>query len=573
MDALPSRRRGVRSATRDRAARRARLGWRTPRAADSVWLILAVGGGPRARDRAPVLLPLGPVGRRGAVGQHRRPRRLGTCGRAAPRRRAAALLPAPPRLDAGRSAPGTRRSARSPGLSASRRSIPMWYIGRRLDQRRARPGCRRPDARTDRLGRGAAARRVAVRDPVLDRGAHVRARHAARCSSATSRSCASLDRPSWGRLLCVAADPALLLYTHYWAFALLAVVRYAGSWLVAVRGAPEQRRAGAARRSARSPSARSRSSRGCRRSCYQAGAHRHAVGCAGEPGRQPRRRRSSRSAATRTRSAGRCCCWCCSACSPVRSTAATSSSTSGPDPGVRTRGRARVRHARARAAGRSGDRHHVRGPLRVGDVPAVPARRRVRGHRLREPDAAVRGARAAARRRVLGRDEQRVRSRTQAFQVVERDHGTTPRPATSSCYCPDSIGTDVSRLLPDDVRQVELPELHRRPAASTGSTTPTTSTRCTRSIRAARSCSGRGATTRSGSCTRPGAAPRTTKCGLIADGLAVLRPRAARRRARPVLLRAPGPVPVRTRTAADPPAGSERTVARATRTPGSSGDR
>jgi hypothetical protein len=50
-----------------------------------------------------------------------------------------------------------------------------------------------------------------------------------------------LDRPSWGRLLALAAVNALLVYTHYWAFALLGVV---GLWLVflAVRGGEEQRR-------------------------------------------------------------------------------------------------------------------------------------------------------------------------------------------------------------------------------------------------------------------------------------------------------------------------------------------
>ena len=50
----------------------------------------------------------------------------------------------------------------------------------------------------------------------------------------------ALERPSWGRLLCVAVVTSLLLYTHYWSFALLAVV---GLWLVwlAVRGRDEQR--------------------------------------------------------------------------------------------------------------------------------------------------------------------------------------------------------------------------------------------------------------------------------------------------------------------------------------------
>jgi hypothetical protein len=49
------------------------------------------------------------------------------------------------------------------------------------------------------------------------------------------------DRPSWERLLVLAAITAALVYTHYWAFALLAVV---GAWLVwlAARGRDEQRR-------------------------------------------------------------------------------------------------------------------------------------------------------------------------------------------------------------------------------------------------------------------------------------------------------------------------------------------
>ena len=75
--------------------------------------------------------------------------------------------------------------------------------------------------------------------------------------------------------------------------------------------------------------------------------------------------------------------------------AATSRSTWPPGPASGSRPR-RGRHPRARAGGRAALRDHVRGSLRVRGVPAVPARRRVRSHGVRrpaDPDRRVGGAR------------------------------------------------------------------------------------------------------------------------------------------------------------------------------------
>jgi hypothetical protein len=118
--------------------------------------------------------------------------------------------------------------------------VPAWYAGRRLDARRAAAGLQSPDSRF-----------VAWASVLLLAASPFAIRYATETRMyalvillvyvgylALVR---VLDRPSWGRLLVLAAVTAALVYTHYWAFALLAVV---GAWLLwlAVRGRDEQRR-------------------------------------------------------------------------------------------------------------------------------------------------------------------------------------------------------------------------------------------------------------------------------------------------------------------------------------------
>ena len=118
--------------------------------------------------------------------------------------------------------------------------VPAWYAGRRLDARRAAAGLQSPDSRF-----------VAWASVLLLAASPFAIRYATETRMyalvillvyvgylALVR---VLDRPSWGRLLALAAVTAALVYTHYWAFALLAVV---GAWLLwlAVRGRDEQRR-------------------------------------------------------------------------------------------------------------------------------------------------------------------------------------------------------------------------------------------------------------------------------------------------------------------------------------------
>jgi hypothetical protein len=118
--------------------------------------------------------------------------------------------------------------------------IPAWYAGRRLDLRRAAAGLQSPDSRF-----------VAWASVLLLAASPFAIRYATEARMyalvillvyvgylALLR---VLDRPSWLRLVVLAVVTSLLLYTHYWAFALLAVV---GAWLLwlAVRGRDDQRR-------------------------------------------------------------------------------------------------------------------------------------------------------------------------------------------------------------------------------------------------------------------------------------------------------------------------------------------
>lgn len=118
--------------------------------------------------------------------------------------------------------------------------IPAWFVGRRLDWRRARAGLQQPDARPIAwtLTLLLAASPFAIRYATEARMYSLVILLVFVGYLALAR---ALERPSWGRLLVVAVVTGLLLYTHYWSFALLAVV---GVWLLwrAVRGEPEQRR-------------------------------------------------------------------------------------------------------------------------------------------------------------------------------------------------------------------------------------------------------------------------------------------------------------------------------------------
>jgi hypothetical protein len=118
--------------------------------------------------------------------------------------------------------------------------IPAWFVGRRLDWRRARAGWQQRDARPIAwtLTLLLAASPFAIRYATEARMYSLVILLVFVGYLAVAR---VLDQPSWGRLLVVAVIAGLLLYTHYWSFALLVVV---GAWLLwrAVRGAPEQRR-------------------------------------------------------------------------------------------------------------------------------------------------------------------------------------------------------------------------------------------------------------------------------------------------------------------------------------------
>jgi mannosyltransferase len=118
--------------------------------------------------------------------------------------------------------------------------IPAWYVGRRLDERRARAGLQQPGVHPIAwtLTLLLAASPFAIRYSTEARMYSLVILLVFVGYLALAR---ALERPSWGRLLCVAVVTSLLLYTHYWSFALLAVV---GVWLLtmAVRGAPELRR-------------------------------------------------------------------------------------------------------------------------------------------------------------------------------------------------------------------------------------------------------------------------------------------------------------------------------------------
>jgi uncharacterized membrane protein len=107
--------------------------------------------------------------------------------------------------------------------------VPAWFVGRRLDERRVRLGLQPPGSRA-----------VAWSFTLLLAASPFAIRYATETRMyalvmllvllgylALAR---ALERPSPGRLVLLALLTGLLLYTHYWAFALLLVV---GAWLAA----------------------------------------------------------------------------------------------------------------------------------------------------------------------------------------------------------------------------------------------------------------------------------------------------------------------------------------------------
>ncbi len=118
--------------------------------------------------------------------------------------------------------------------------VPAWFVGRRLDERRAREGLQQPGSRPIAwtLTLLLAASPFAIRYATEARMYSLVMLLVFLGYLALAR---VLDRPSWGRLACVALVTALLMYTHYWAFPLFVVV---GAWLawMSARGAPAVRR-------------------------------------------------------------------------------------------------------------------------------------------------------------------------------------------------------------------------------------------------------------------------------------------------------------------------------------------
>jgi hypothetical protein len=119
--------------------------------------------------------------------------------------------------------------------------VPAWFVGRRLDERRIRAGLATAGSRVVAwtLTLLLAASPFAIRYATEARMYALVILLVLLGYLALAR---ALDRPSWGRLACLALITALLLATHYWAFPLLLVV---AAWLVllAWRGAAERRRA------------------------------------------------------------------------------------------------------------------------------------------------------------------------------------------------------------------------------------------------------------------------------------------------------------------------------------------
>jgi hypothetical protein len=115
-----------------------------------------------------------------------------------------------------------------------------------------------------------------------------------------------------------------------------------------------------------------------------------------------------------------------------------------------------------------------------------------------------------------------LRNRTQAFEIASPIN-VSARPGDLVVYCPDSIGTDVSRLLRDDVREVGLPGF--LPPTRIDWTDYAARVDAIRPIDAMREVEERaGIDHNIWLVYTSGSQAIQTKCGLIADALVIYRP-------------------------------------------------
>jgi len=330
--------------------------------------------------------------------------------------------------------------------------VPAWYAGRRLDDRQIAAGRQAPGSHT-----------IAWATVLLLAASPFAIRYAteARMYSlvvllvflgylALLR---VLERPSPWRLLTLAAIAALLVYTHYWSFALLGVV---GLWLVflAVRGSDPQRR----------PAALAIGALG--------------VGILTFIPWLPTF--LDQAAHTGTPWGG--------VVSPVGSTAEAVKSFGGNAHGV---GWALLLMVLLALFARAVDQRHLdidlwtRPGIRIeiglafvtlgvglvmarltettfeGRYAAVMFPLFLLAAAFGTTAFASRGLRYAVIALLViggmwGGTSNALRNRTQAFEVVNAIKQDA-RPGDLVVYCPDAIGTDVSRLLPGDIRQVGMP--------------------------------------------------------------------------------------------------------------------
>ena len=330
--------------------------------------------------------------------------------------------------------------------------VPMWFAGRRLDERRA-AAARAPEG----------ARTIAWAATLLLAASPFAIRYATEVRMyslvvllvllgylAVTR---ALERRRWGSLLAVAVITGLLLYAHYWSFALLGVTGLVLVWL-AWRG-PEPRRGPA---------------------CWTLGAlvlgaltflpwlptFRYQVVHTGTPWAGP--------------------------VSPAGSAAEAFKSFGG---NAHVLGWALLLMVLLAVFARALDGRHIEVDLRTRPGARIEAGlalatlgiglmlARLSGTTFEGRYASIMfplfllaaafGVTVFASRPVRygvlallvvggfwGGVSNALRNRTQAFQVANeiKAHG---RPSDLVVYCPDSIGTDVSRLLPSNQRQVSFP--------------------------------------------------------------------------------------------------------------------
>jgi uncharacterized membrane protein len=396
--------------------------------------------------------------------------------------------------------------------------VPAWFVGRRLDERRARAG-----------GQQSGVRPIAWTVTLLLAASPFAIRYAteARMYSlvvllvflgylALAR---VLDRPSWGRLACLVVVTALLVYTHYWAFPLLLVV---GAWLLWMsrRGTEQYRRPAKFALGALAV--------GTLTFIPWLGVFRYQAAHTGTP-------------------------WG-GVVSPVGSVAEAFKSFGGNTHAV---GWALVLMVVLAVFARAVDRRHIEvdlwtqpgvrteaglalGILGVGLVLARATGTTFEGRyaaMIFPLFLAAAGfgitvfSSRAVRYTVLavllvggfwGGASNALRNRTQAFEIENaiRQDGA---PGDLVVYCPDSIGPDVSRLIPDDVSEVGLPGF--RSPDRIDWTDYSDRVDDMRPIDAVQEIARRARDERSiWFVYTSGAAPVQEKCRLIADGLSIFRP-------------------------------------------------